>query len=64
MNRFKLNLMLDAVMFFVLLVNIFAAVNKMRDLHKVMGWTLFALVILHLLLHWRQMVAMAKSFFQ
>lgn len=62
MNRLRLNLIVEVLMFVVLVVNIFAAVNKIRDLHKVMGWTLFAFVVLHLLLHFRQIIAMVKSF--
>jgi uncharacterized membrane protein YhaH (DUF805 family) len=51
-------------MVIVLAANIFAAVSRLRDFHEAMGWTLLVLVIVHLLLHYRQILAMVKSFFQ
>lgn len=63
MNRLKINIIVDTILFVVLAINIFAAVSRIRDLHKITGWVFFALVILHLLLHFRQIVAMMKSFF-
>lgn len=56
-NKGKINLILDLLMFLVMLAIFFVK----GEFHETLAYTIGALLILHIVLHWKQFMAMYRK---
>lgn len=65
MKQGKFNYFLNFLLLIIFIINIIAAFNRSwREIHETTGYLVIFLVFVHLLIHWRWIIAMTKNIFK